>query len=272
VQKAGSLREAISIAQDRWVKNYNQVTGKSDGEQRFETELLNYLDIVNEKPELKKIQDKWMHFAAVMKAGQTGLSFRSEGHLYPIVYGGTIKVQIGAHGKRDMLKSMKEIKFVHEAQIVLKGDDFIHDKLNNRILKHTSSGKVSKITIDEIVASYCRLEYTDGRIVDVVVYHDDLVKAKAASKNNGAGSVWEKWPGEMCKKVSYHRAKKLYHRYPETADFQPVGSDDDYEDDPGSFDPAQVVDTETGEIMEQPAAEEATVIKEDKKSEPQAYI
>ena len=253
INSAPNVRDALVIAQDRWAKNYYLVTGRQDGVQRFQSELLNYLDIINEKPELKKA-DNFSHFAAVMKAAVTGLSFRNDGHLYPIAYGGKIKVQVGAHGKREMLMQMKEIKFVNEAQIVVKGDSFKHDKINNKVIEHISDKEAK--SLDDVVAAYTRLEYTDGKIIDVVVYHDDLLKAKQASKNQGAGSVWDKWFGEMCKKVTYHRAKKLYHRYPEGVEFN-VGDDEEntepedisYEEQPVPQ-PTEHVDEDTGEVIE----------------------
>lgn len=216
VNTAPTLKDAIAKAQDRWAKNYELVTGKKDGKQRFETEFLNYLDIVADKPDLAKVTDKFSHFTAVMKAASTGLSFKSDGHLYPIVYGGKIKVQIGAHGKREMLRQMKEVKMVYEGQVVYKGDAFKHDKLNNRVIEHSTTDKsVNSNKLDDILAAYTRIEFMDGRMVDVVVYREEILKAMAASKNKGPGSVWETWPGQMSVKVSYHRAKKLYHRYPE---------------------------------------------------------
>lgn len=230
VNEAPTIRDGIALLQERYVKNYEMVSGKKDGRMRFESELLTYQDIVSEKPELAKITDKFSHAVAVMKSANTGLSFKADGHLYPIVYGGKIKVQIGAHGKREMLRQMKEIKMVYEGQVVYKGDSFKHDKLNNKIIEHVTTDKsVNTNKLDDIVAAYTRLEYVDGRIIDVVVYREEILKAMAASKNKGAGSVWDTWPGQMAVKVSYHRAKKLYHRYPENLEFN-VGKDEEDEE------------------------------------------
>jgi recombinational DNA repair protein RecT len=219
IKEAGSVREVLTLAQDRFVKNYSLVTGKKDGHQRFETELLNYLDIVNMKTELQAA-DKFSHFAAVMKAATTGLSFKSDGHLYPIVYSvgdkKVVKVEIGAHGKKEMLRMMPEIKFIHEGVCVMKGDHFIHDKLNNCVKEHYTTDKsVNSNKFEDVYAAYTRIEWKDGRVIDVVLYHSELEKAKSKSKNQGANSVWNEWPLEMSKKVTYHRAKKLYHRYPD---------------------------------------------------------
>lgn len=219
IEQSPSVRSAIMLAKDRWEKNYQIVTGKKDGAQRFESELLNYLDIVNEKPELRGA-DKFSHFAAVMKAAVTGLSFRSDGHLYPIAFKQgdktVVKVQIGAHGKREMLRTMPEIKFVHEAQVVMAGDHFRYDKVNSRVVEHTSTEKSStRNKIEDVFGAYVRLEWKDGRITDVYLTREELIRAKSKSKNQGDNSVWEQWPLEMCKKVCYHRAKKLHHRFPD---------------------------------------------------------
>lgn len=268
VNSAPSIREAVAIAQDRWANNYYLVTGKKDGKQRFESELLNYLDIIQDKPDLAKVQDKFSHFAAVMKAAVTGLSFRSEGHLYPIVYGNKIKVQIGGHGKKEMLMQMKEIKLVHEGQVVYKGDVFKHDKLNNKILEHTTTDKsVNTNKLEDIIAAYTRIEWHNGTIADVVVYQDELKKAKAASKNQGANSVWETWTSQMCAKVTYHRAKKLYHRYPEGIELNVGKDEEDNEEEttdtsytsvpeqiPPPIDEPEIVPTRISKPKEEPTA------------------
>lgn len=275
INGAPSVREAISLAQERWEKNYFLVTGKKDGSLRFQNEFLNYLEIMNEKPDLQKVQDKMQHFAAIMKASHTGLSFRSEGHLYPMVIGGKIQVRVGAHGKREMLRNMPGMKFVHEGQLVMKGDDFVYSKIEGRITKHETTGKSEHaLTIDNIVAAYVRMEFADGRIIDTVVWNDELRKAMDASQNKGPNSVWVKWCGEMCKKVAYHRAKKLHHRYKEGVELIMGGehNNDEEETQDVSYESQTVtttdgdkVDESTGEVVE-----EAQVV--DKKEEPGALI
>jgi phage RecT family recombinase len=219
IAQAQGVRGVMALAEDRFVKNYALVTGKKDGKQRFETEVLNYLDIVNEKPDLRNAE-KFSHFSSIMKAATTGLSFKSDGHLYPIAYSQgdkkVVKVQIGAHGKREMMNQMKDVAFMPEAVIVMKGDDFRYDKLNSKVTKHETTDKSStRNSLEDVVAAYSVIEWKDGRKTFVVVYHEELKKAKDASKNKGPNSVWETWPLEMAKKVTYHRMKKLYHRYPD---------------------------------------------------------
>jgi recombinational DNA repair protein RecT len=219
VGKAPDVRTAIQHAENRWVTNYNLVTGRKDGHKRFESEFFAYLDIIADKPALQDA-DKVSHFAAIMKASTTGLSFKNDGHLYPIpqtVNGKkVVKVTIGAHGKREMMRMMQEVKFIHESVVVMKGDKFIHDKRNHIVKIHETTDQSStRNNIDDVIAAYCTVEWKDGRIIDEVIYVDELKKAKSKSKNKADDSTWNEWPLEMCKKVVYHRVKKAHYRTPE---------------------------------------------------------
>lgn len=240
--KAPSVKAALQLdfVRDAFVRNYEASTGHKDGNNRFASELFHYLDLVNENDDLKDA-DRFSHMAAIVKAGQTGLSFAVEGHLYPIPYGKgekkVVKVQIGAHGKRELLRRMPTVKIINESQLVLKGDTFKHDKLNNKIVEHITSEKQPPVTLDVVVASYCRLEFVDGSVKDVVVYHEDLVKAKATSKDNQReNAMWNKWVGQACKKVPYQRAYKLYYRQPQIEVTGVVGFTPDEEDEEETVD------------------------------------
>lgn len=255
LEKAPSVRDALLIpfVKERFIKNYQAITGRKDGENRFASEIFHYTAILEEKPELKK-GSKFSHFAAIVKAGTTGLSFSKEGQLYPILYGNIVKVQIGAHGKRELLRRMPNIRMIHEAQLVLKGDEFVHDKMNNKVVSHVAHADTSKnpdaIHLDKIYAAYCRILFNDNTFVDVVMYHDEIVKAKAKSKNKGDASVWETWPGQMARKSTYNRAYTLYYSAPqvEVTDFKEY-EDKDEEDE--SITPHVVVDEGTGEVQDQ---------------------
>ena len=187
------------------------------------------MEIVSEKPDLAKLP-KFQHFAAIIKAGTTGLSFR-DNKLYVMPgNNNTIKVQSSPAGKREMMENMAEIKQMPEPQLVLKGDEFVVNKLNGVIELHRSTAKsVECKSLDDIVAAYQRVLWNDGTINDVIIYHADLLKAKGKSKIKGDGGVWGEWPGEAAKKVSTNRAFRLYHKYPDN--IVTFGADDDKADD-----------------------------------------
>jgi len=210
---AKTIKDMVSlpVVENRFIANYEKTTGKKDGKLRFQQEVFNFLEIANENKKIFEC-DRFSIFAAVVKAGTTGLSFR-DGHLYPIVYGNVLKTTIGAHGKREMLMRMPNVKFVDEAQVVMKNDEFIYDKLNSKVSIHNSDiNKQPPMTLENILAAYFRIHFVDGTVKDVMMTNAELVKARAAAKTM---KVWDNWTGQMCKKSVYNRGFVLYHRYPE---------------------------------------------------------
>lgn len=214
--QARSVKEALQVGfvRERFIKNYESITGRKDGDNRFQSEVFHYLELINDNEKLKSA-DRFSHFAAIVKAGTTGLSFGKEGQLYPILYGNIVKVQIGAHGKRELLRRMPNVKHIGEGQVVLKGDEFKHDKANNKILSHVPADKEAPLVLENIRAAYFRIIWKDGDFTDVVVYHDEIVKAKAKSKMQSEQSTWNQWPGQMAVKVAYNRGYKLYYSPPQ---------------------------------------------------------
>jgi len=214
--QARSVKEALQVGfvRERFIKNYESITGRKDGDNRFQAEVFHYLELIQENEKLKNA-DRFSHFAAIVKAGTTGLSFGKEGQLYPILYGNIVKVQIGAHGKRELLRRMPNVKHIGEGQVVLKGDEFKHDKANNKILVHVPTDKEVPLTLDNIRAAYFRIIWKDNDFTDIVVYHDEIVKAKSKSKMQSEQSTWNTWPGQMSVKVAYNRGYKLYYSPPQ---------------------------------------------------------
>ncbi len=247
LSQARTVKEALQVGfvRERFVKNYEAITGRKDGDNRFQAEVFHYLELINDNPKLKDA-DRFSHFAAIVKAGTTGLSFGKEGQLYPILYGNIVKVQIGAHGKRELLRRMPNVKMILEGQVVLKGDDFKHDKLNNKVIEHITSEKDVAATLDNIKAAYCRIIWKDNTFTDIVVYHDELVKAKSKSKMQSDQSAWGQWPGQMCIKVAYNRAYKLYYSAPQTevSDLKGYEVDEDEDITPETHQGPTITDAE----------------------------
>jgi recombinational DNA repair protein RecT len=216
VASAKSVTEVFGMpdVKERFIRNYEACTGKKDGENRLEQERFAYLQILQDKPELQKV-DKINHFMALVYAGTTGLSFR-DNKLYVIpTGGGKLKVQTSPAGKREMLEMMPTIKRVPEAVLVMKNDEFKVDKLNGIVRVHESTKtSATEIKLENIVAAYQRIYFKDGTIVDTILHYDEFIKAKNKSKMS-SGGPWVDWPGEMCKKTTLNRAFRLYHKYPD---------------------------------------------------------
>lgn len=276
IQSAKNVKELFQIpdVRDRFIKNYEAVSGRKDGENRLEQERFAYLQIVADKPDLQKI-DNFFHVAALIFAGTTGLSFRDNKlYVYPNGRGG-LKVQSSPAGKREMFEMMPDIKEAPEAVIVYKGDHFMHDKANFVVKEHYTTDKtVEKNTLDNIRAVYQTLKYKDGSKKDIVVYQDDLIKAKTKTKTKSEDSPWNTWPGEMAKKTATNRAFRLYHKYPdnvvlygppvedaEDTDYKDVTDDDkNLPDEPAQkviTEQGEEVDTTTGEVEVKPSKEQS---------------
>lgn len=215
LQEAPNIKSMLQleVVQKRFIANYESNTGKKDGKARFENEVFAYMEIIADKPALANA-DRFSHFAAIVKAGRTGLSFR-DNKLY-VMPGpnNTVKVQSSPAGKREMMENMPTVKSFPEAQVVLKGDIFTEDKLNNTIIKHESTKDSAKEeTLDNITHSYQKIVWKDGKVDFVVVTHKDLLKARAKSPAQSDKSFWDTFPGEAAKKVATNRAYRIHHKY-----------------------------------------------------------
>jgi hypothetical protein len=287
--EAKNVKDLFGIpdVRERYIKNFEAVTRRKDGANRMEQERFAYMELLNEKPDLK-LAPNWAHFSALLKSATTGLSFR-DGKLYVQprkdregnIIG--LKVDPSPAGRREMMEMMPTVKKVPQAQVVMKGDIFVYDKLNEKILEHKSTEKTAvEDKLDNIVAAYQRIIWQDGTVSDVVVYHHDLVRAKAKSKvkNPDQDGVWQ-WNSEACKKVSTNRAFRLYHKYPDGVVLfdrdEEVTEDVEYEvqnvevaSEP-EFNPS--VNEETGEEYSQPEKPETTKKKKTKpKEEEEPFI
>ena len=256
----------MPFVQDRFIADYKASTGRDDGKAKYMSEILAYMEIINDKPDLAAA-DRWQHFAAIVKVGRMGLSLRGGGDLYVMPgKNKTIVVQSTPTGKRKQMEAMKEIKRFPEAQLVMKGDSFVYDKLNSIITKHETTDKShQEIKLDNIVAAYQRIYWTDGRIEDVVVRIEDLLKAKAKSPAQSEVSFWATYPGEACKKVASKRAHRLYHKYPDglmdTEKEEEEEETTDVQHTTVDF-MGDKVDTESGEVVE-----EAKVVSKDQQQD-----
>ena len=102
---APTLKDMLSlpIVAERFIANYKKTTGKKDGLQRLEQEVFNFVELANDNPKIKECTN-FSKFAAIVKAGTTGLSFK-DGHLYAIPYGKTLKTSIRSEEHTSELQS-----------------------------------------------------------------------------------------------------------------------------------------------------------------------
>lgn len=217
----------IPFVRDRFIKNYEAVSQRKDGEARYEKEVFAFTEIAYKIPDISQC-DPFSVFAAFVKAGTTGLSFSDGNKLYPIVRSmkqkdGTFKkiltVDIGAHGKREMIDKMPNIDRMDEAVVVFNEDDFEYSPLDKKVTKHTQKwGKSTpKPGEDTVKAVYVSVHFKGGRREEVVMNIHELKAARSKSKMNEGGALWIEHYGEAAKKSVYNRAFKVHYKYPDTA-------------------------------------------------------
>lgn len=281
------IKEATSVMdlltkpdiRSRAISGYVSMTGKKDGDTRFNNERAAYLEKINEFPDLRAAP-YFSHFKAFNKVMHSGLSLR-DGKLYmqAIKKDGVvvdIKVDSSPAGKREMFLLMPTIKDVPEGEVVLRGDIFLQDLLTKQITKHERTEKsMAADKLENIMYSYQRLIYKDGTIKDVVVPQHALFKARAKSKvkdPENAG-VWL-FPDEASKKTAMNRAFRLYHMYPDRSmvldQEEEETNDTDHQDVTSTYqEPEQLeqrtdVDLTTGEELKPEQQVEPVVTKQKK--------
>lgn len=225
LSKAPDMQTAVSYrwVQEKFVENYQNATGRKDGDRRYQQEVFYMKEAARQNPKILETE-KFSWYAALINIAASGLSLR-DGQVYLIPYKSTLKAHIGNLGKRERLYRMKSIKEVTEGQVIRENDIFEYDYLNQKINKHLSTEKSGK----KIIGAYCRIIYKDDSIKDVYMDETALDGARAKSKKP------EQWDGlyraEMCKKSTYGRAYKLYFRDEENeVPYEEYVMDADYED------------------------------------------
>lgn len=256
LEKAKSVKDvfAVDFVAERSIKNYESATGRKDGSNWYQREVMAMMTIFAEKPDYAKA-DKMSIWGCLMTAARKGLSI-ADGHIDLVPYnsGQILKAEPNYKGLREQMRRMPEITFVNEAQVVLKGDAFVHDKLTNKITKH-EGGPSKSITMDNIEAAYVRVEFGD-KFKDIVMYKDELLVAKNKSKNKSEAGPWAQTPGEMCKKSVVKRANKVYFSPP---DFEIA--DSEFSAIPEVEETVEATHTEVREEPEAVKAPEPEVVK-----------
>src|SRR5678815_5605430 len=154
---APSVKAAIQLpfVREMVIKNYQAITGRKDGENYFATQVFEFLTIMNEKPDLQKC-DRFSMMAALVKTASMGLSLQ-DGHVDLIKYGNILKAARNYKGDREQLRRMQEIDFIGEGVLVMKGEKFVWDKQNNRVVEHLAGDDDPSIKLDNIRYAYVRI-------------------------------------------------------------------------------------------------------------------
>lgn len=214
----------IDVVSNRYIANYEAGTGRKDGKERFEREAFAFMELANNKPDIMEC-DPISIFAGFIKAGVTGLSFGSSKlSVYPRgvkqkdgSYKKHLVVEPDAHGKKEMLERMPNIKKIDEGVVVFKGDEFEYSPVIKQVTKHVQKWPVPKAGEDTVIAAYVSIHFEDNHREDIVLSLEELKIARSKSKMEGGGELWKTHFAEACKKTCYNRAYKVLYKMPDTA-------------------------------------------------------
>ena len=226
----------INLLADRYIANYQAISGREDGRARFEREAFAFIELVSNKPDIMDC-DPFSVMAGFIKAGVTGLSF-TDGKLsvYPRgvkqkdgTYKKNLVVEPDAHGKKEMLERMPTIKKIDEGVVVFRKDVFVYDPHKKQVSKHEQAWPVPNPSEETVIGAYCTIHFSDNHTEDIVLSLEELKKARSKSKMKDGGELWVTFYGEACKKSTYNRAFKVHHKMPSTVFVFPEyeGGDDD---------------------------------------------
>lgn len=225
IKDAKNVKDILKIdsVKNRAVANYTDITGRDDGLKYYEQEAFAFIELANTKPEIIEC-DPISIIAGFLRASTFGLSFQGN-HL--AVYPRSVKQRDGsfkkmlvvdpmAHGKRRLLEKMPAIKEVIEGVLIYKGEEFIYDRKQKKVISHKSVWPEPEPSETNVVGAYCTIVFADKTEREVVVTASELKKARAASKMTEGGDLWTKYYGEACKKTAYNRAFKIYWDKPKS--------------------------------------------------------
>lgn len=231
IAAAKNAKELLSIDQvsKRFIANYQAATGRKDGLERYEQEKFAFMEIVNNNPDIMQC-DPFSIFAGFVKAGSFGLSFTEPHKLYAIAksvkqkdntFKKVLSVESSAHGKKELLERMPNVKRILPAQVVFSKDVFKYSPLKKQVTVHEQDFPLPNPSEQTVIAAYARIEYHNGDVEDVVLSVEELKKARAASKMQDGGKLWTTHYGEAAKKSVYNRMFKEKYRKPDTAVLYP---------------------------------------------------
>lgn len=213
---------AIDVIRSRYVKNYMASTKLKDGEERYERDMQAFMEKANANPDLLQC-DPFSIFAAFIKMGSYAVTadkiyLQSQGVKQKDgSYKKMMKVDLTPFGKTELLERMPAIKHINSPMLVFKGDDFKYDPIKQLVVKHDQQWPTPNPSESTVIGVYCRIEYKDGRIVDVTRSLEELKKHRAASRMTDGGELWKTHYGEAAKKSVINHIFKTKYKQPDTA-------------------------------------------------------
>ena len=180
----------------------NRISGALPDEFNKQRFALNFVSLIQDKPELQKYSKEVLATALVRSAQDNLDALNGEVYLYK-GYNDKLTYTISYKGLRKMAieKSHKPISQIY-AKLIKDGDEFEEEFVNGKAQIHFKSKFGNN---GAILGVFAVCVFKDGTEIYEVMTKDEIDACKAKSRNSGA---WKDFYGEMAKKSCVRRLCK----------------------------------------------------------------
>ena len=167
--------------------------------QRF---ALNFVSMIQDKPELQKYPKEVLATALVRSAQDNLDALNNEVYIYK-GYGDKLTYTISYKGLKKMAveKSVKPISNI-TAKVIYEGDTLDEEVVNGQAHLHYKSNFIKR---GKMIGCFAICTFKDNSEIYEIMNMDDINAVKAKSRNSGA---WKDFPSEMAKKSAIRRLCK----------------------------------------------------------------
>lgn len=187
------LTDKLISVQNALPKDFNR--------ERF---VQNALSVINEKPELAKV-NKAQLMLGLVKGALLNLDYANK-EFYLIPYGTNVNFQMDYRGMKKVAKnySMRKIKDI-DAWVVREGDLFEYEKDGD---KQYTRFKPVPFSNKDIIGCFCEIQYEDGGTHVELMSVEEIQNVRNNYSKQKNGNSWTKSFDQMCLKTCTRRGLK----------------------------------------------------------------
>lgn len=209
IEGAQSAKELLNLPalEQNWINTYSKVSGKNDGDARFNAEKILFLQTVAASQQLQQA-DKFSIHSAFTELAISGLTLR-DGISYIVAMKGKAQFWPGWRGRLEQINEIPNVVHCHEPQVVFDCDQFDYEMGEKiKINKHKRGTRVDGTKITHV---YFVIEFKHGsevyimEAVDVLHIRDTYshsyktyaAAAKAQGKEPGDKGIMAMYQGQV---------------------------------------------------------------------------
>lgn len=150
--------------EQNWIRTYESISGKKDGESRFNAEKILFLQTISSTKALEKC-DKFSVYSSFIELAISGLTLR-DGIAYIVPFAGKASFMPGWRGRLEQINEIPTVVHCHEPQVVWDCDQFEYEKGEKvKITKHKPGNRTPDSKITHV---YFVIEFSHGAVVYIM--------------------------------------------------------------------------------------------------------